>query len=82
MIIHQVLKKIHFLIGFYHLGITGHLILNYQSTERIIPIGYSYLNKKILKYSHIKEDRLVIISQPRYANELVELAIDIAKAFK
>ena len=50
--------------------------------ERIIPIGYSYLNKKILKYSHIKkENRLVIISQPRYANELVELAIDIAKSF-
>lgn len=50
--------------------------------EKIISIGYSYLNKKIEELSSIKkENRLVIISQPRYADELAELAIDISKKY-
>jgi hypothetical protein len=51
--------------------------------DRIIPIGYSYLNKKIAEYSHIKkENRLVVISQPKYSGELAELAIEISKKYK
>ncbi len=50
--------------------------------KKIIPIGYSYLNKKISHYAEIKkENRLIIISQPKYSRELAELAIDISQTY-
>ena len=51
--------------------------------EKIIKLGYPYLQKKILSYSKTKkEDRFLIISQPHNSRDLANFAIKLNNKFK